>query len=200
MDKPVKLNQKHFRNNEQEVWKAIEGFEDLYEVSSFGRVRSLDRQIWVQPAGKFGYYVTYRGKLLKPCIMTDSKGYKIAKVYLSVNSKQTSYCVANLVAQHFLTNPNNFAFVKHLDNNPYNNKASNLAWVKCINPCIIDRNKAGAKKVKCIETEEVYDSADAASQALGFSIKAGGHGIRHAAQPACKNKTYKGYHFEYIED
>lgn len=45
-------------NYEQEQWKAIIGYEGLYEVSNFGGVRSLDRL----KKGKSGCYQPPEGR------------------------------------------------------------------------------------------------------------------------------------------
>ena len=58
----------------EEIWKTIEGFEGLYEVSNLGRVRSLDR---VRKAG-YGSTANIKGKILTPQYLNDKK-------YLSVN-------------------------------------------------------------------------------------------------------------------
>lgn len=32
---------------EEEVWRPIEGYEDRYEISNLGRVKSLERKVWL---------------------------------------------------------------------------------------------------------------------------------------------------------
>lgn len=80
-----------------EEWRAIRHYEGLYEVSDWGRVRSLDR-VFVQK-GRYGNIVRmpYKGQILKPIIQND--GY--IRVYLS----RKPYLIHKLVAEAFLPIP-----------------------------------------------------------------------------------------------
>lgn len=105
---------------EDEVWKPILGYECLYEVSSEGRVRSLDRII---------IYKDGRRKILKERILhnnVNDLGYYF--VSLSKNGEQKKYKVHRLVAQAFLPNPNNLPCVNHKDETPSHNNVENLEW------------------------------------------------------------------------
>ena len=95
-----------------EIWKNIAGYEGLYEVSSFGRVRSL----------RFG-----KTKILKPG--KNKKGY--LRVSLCKNGKQKTFFVHRLVAQAFLENPQNLPQINHKDENKQNNRLENLEWCSC---------------------------------------------------------------------
>jgi len=99
-----------------EAWKDIKGYESLYQVSSFGRVRSLDR---VTPNGR-----VYYGKILKRTL--DRYGY--FKVTLSINGCHFTKYVHRLVASAFLPNPNDYPQVNHIDENKENNNYKNLEW------------------------------------------------------------------------
>lgn len=102
---------------ENEIWKPVVGFEDSYEVSSFGRVRSLDR--YVKTAHNSFRFA--KGKILAP--INDSKGYKI--VQLGRNHKSA---IHRLVAKAFIPNVNNYPCINHKDENPSNNHFENLEW------------------------------------------------------------------------
>ena len=104
----------------KEYWKPIVGYENLYEVSNLGRIRSFDR--WVK--SKNGSIRICRGRILKP--YTNKDGYLY--VVLSKNNKHKTYKVHRLVAQAFLDNPNNLPQVNHKDENPLNNNVNNLEW------------------------------------------------------------------------
>ena len=103
-----------------EEWRPIEGYEGLYEVSSYGRVRSLDRYVKTC----YGSYRLYKGKVLSPGKKSD--GYLL--INLSCNGKYNTIRVHRLVAQAFLPNPDNLPEVNHKDENKTNNSVENLEW------------------------------------------------------------------------
>ena len=99
-----------------EEWRPIVGYEGLYEVSSYGRVRSLDKY---DSMNRF-----LRGRILR--LFTDGLGYLRAQLYS--NSKRKSFLVHRLVAQAFIPNPDNLPQVNHRDENPSNDNVDNLEW------------------------------------------------------------------------
>lgn len=94
-----------------EIWSNIKGYEGLYQVSSFGNVKSL------------GNDKNRRDKLLKP---GNDRGYKF--VILSKDGAKRRLQVHRLVASAFLDNPDNLPVVNHKDENPSNNRVDNLEW------------------------------------------------------------------------
>lgn len=90
----------------EEIWKDIEGYEDLYQVSNMGRVRSLRRNIILRQGIRNGY----------------------ERVVLSTNNIPKKYSVHRLVAHAFIPNPDNLPQVNHKDENRTNNCADNLEW------------------------------------------------------------------------
>ena len=103
----------------EEVWKDIKGYENLYQVSNYGNVKSLDRYI----KNKNGKMQFYNEKILRP---NDSKGY--LKVTLSKNNRQRTFRIHVLVAKTFISNPENKPEVNHKDGNKHNNHIDNLEW------------------------------------------------------------------------
>ena len=103
-----------------EEWKSIPGYEGLYEVSSYGRVKSLDRYV----KGKSESYRLHKGRILNPS--KDTNGY--LKVLLKCNTKCKTITVHRLVAQIFIPNPDNLPCVNHLDEDKTNNRVENLEW------------------------------------------------------------------------
>ena len=89
------------------IWKQINGFEGIYDISENGDVRRVDS-----------------GLILNPYI--SNKGYKC--IDLSKNGTKQKWLVHRLVAMHFCANPNNDPIVLHLDNNKLNTHYSNLKW------------------------------------------------------------------------
>ena len=99
---------------EPEVWVKVKGYEDLYEVSSHGRVRSL-----------YKHDFTKNKDRLKSA-NSNGKGY--LNLVLRKNGKDKTIGLHRLVALHFVPNPLNKEEVNHKDNNPYNNYYKNLEW------------------------------------------------------------------------
>lgn len=102
-----------------EEWRVIDGYNGVYEVSSLGRVRSIDHYTTqVDNGTKCEHF--YKGKLLK-CV-TDHYGYH--QVELSGKKKK----VHQLVARAFIANPDNLEIINHKDENRSNNAVENLEW------------------------------------------------------------------------
>lgn len=122
----------------QEIWKDIKGYENLYQVSNYGNVRSLNH---FRSTGKG--QCLQKGKILKPGI--QNVGYKF--VVLSKNGKTKGFRVHRLVAQTFIENPNNYPCINHKDENKLNNNVDNLEW------CTIGYNNVyGTKPIKYKKT------------------------------------------------
>lgn len=104
---------------EQEIWKPVGGYEGLYEVSSFGRVRSLDRMgnHWCKGQRLFV------GRLLNP----DCQENHYERVSLHRSGKLDRQCVHRLVARAFLGGLPKQQ-VNHIDGNKRNNRVDNLEW------------------------------------------------------------------------
>lgn len=105
---------------EKEIWKPIKGYEGVYEVSNFGRVRSLDRLV----TNTKGVSQRYKGRILKP--QKDKDGYLYVELNKCGDSKK--FRIHQIVAKCFIPNPNNFPQINHKDENPLNNHVSNIEW------------------------------------------------------------------------
>lgn len=103
----------------EEIWKDIKGYEELYQVSNLGRIKSLKRIIYDV---KKSY--TKKEKIRKLLISKES----YIRISLCKNGKQKKYCVHRLVAETFILNSNNKTQVNHKDCNKHNNNAKNLEW------------------------------------------------------------------------
>jgi hypothetical protein len=100
----------------KEIWKDIEGFEGLYQVSNLGRVKSFDT------TDKLGRI--RKGRVLKP--HRHPQGYLL--VTLCKNGKHKNHKTHRVVAQAFIPNPENKPEVNHIDENKTNNNVNNLEW------------------------------------------------------------------------
>lgn len=106
----------------KEIWKPILGYEGIYEVSSFGRIKSLKRRSKEDK--------NERGLILKQ--KKTKAGYYI--ISLHNQGKEKFFFVHRLVAQAFIPNPENLPIINHIDENKSNNCVENLEWCdQCYN-------------------------------------------------------------------
>lgn len=102
-----------------EIWKEIEGYEGLYEVSNMGRVRSLDRSVIHR-----GKQMVLKGRVLKPG--TNKEGYHF--VILCKEGKKKLTRVHRLVAEAFIQNLDNKPCIDHINTERTDNRVENLKW------------------------------------------------------------------------
>ncbi|MFW9875833.1 MAG: NUMOD4 motif-containing HNH endonuclease [Candidatus Thorarchaeota archaeon] len=96
-----------------EKWEYIKGFEDSYQTSNMGNVKSLRRK------GR------KKEMILKPQEHSDGR----TNVTLYKNGKKHNKKVHRLVAEAFIPNPKNKPQVDHKNGKKADNRASNLRWV-----------------------------------------------------------------------
>lgn len=188
----------------REIWKPVKDFECLLAVSNKGNVIVKG---YIRPDG------TYRRETLKK-ITKHHTGYS----YITVKTDdggQLFFLVHRLVAEAFLSNPDNLPEVNHKDLNKSNNSINNLEW--CSRQENIDHAVAnGAIKKRTIKpkpntpsnpggvskkpvvaidiegNETTYESANACARAIdGFSTN-----VTKCLKG--KSRTYKGYTFKYV--
>lgn len=99
-------------SNVKEVWKDIDGFEGIYQISSKGRVKSLSRKQSTK-------------ERVRVFSMSPS-GYM--RMVLSFNNKRVTISAHREVAKAFIPNPNNLSTVNHIDFDKTNNCIENLEW------------------------------------------------------------------------
>ena len=151
-----------------EVWKDIDGFEGLYQVSNYGRVKSR--------------YAIRK----KP---TTNNGYEIVK--LCKNGEVKHSLVHRLVAQAFIPNPFNFPCINHKDENKRNNIVENLEW------CTRAYNNKYSRAIKVVQYDKnggyigVWESIVDASNALHIDNSLISKCCRH------KRKSAGGFIWEY---
>jgi hypothetical protein len=99
-----------------ENWKDINNYKDFYQISDFGRVKSLRREVIT----KKGVYRYLEEKILIP--LKNPNGY--LSIELSKNNIKERFAIHRLVAEAFITNHENKPEVNHKDCNKKNNNAS----------------------------------------------------------------------------
>lgn len=177
-----------------EIWKPVNGYEGLYEVSNSGKVRSLRFR-----------NIEGRAGILRE--ITLPSGYKYVNLHKDGVAKH--HYLHRLVATAFIPNPNGLPEVNHRNENPGDNTLNNLEW------CSSQYNKnygnraikmAETKKdrftgenavrrspVVCEETGVIYPTMRKAAQAVG---------VTYTKISLCctgKRKTAGGYHWKYAK-
>lgn len=100
-----------------EEWRPVVGFEDGFEISSYGNVRSVDK---MTRDGRF-----WKGREIKK----HRAGQGYLRAVLCVDGKSHHLYIHRLVADAFIPNPDGKPEVNHKDGNKHNNIVSNLEWV-----------------------------------------------------------------------
>lgn len=96
-------------NQEEEIWKqlVLDGKQYNYEISNLGNVKSLETKK----------------------MMSLDKNYRYMRCHLTRDSKRKTYLVHRLVAATFIENPNNLAYVNHINHDKNDNRVENLEWI-----------------------------------------------------------------------
>lgn len=191
-----------------EIWKDVIGYEDLYQVSNLGRVKSLDKTIKVCRSKGKEYQLVVKGRILKS--IPIKTGY--SQVGLTDKNGKLKVCLLHrLVAQAFIPNPENKPQVNHKDGNGRNNYLSNLEWCtisenglhayRILGHKVWHKGKTGkrtptARKVRQLNLDgslvKEWDCASDAVRANGFDSGS----ITHCCRG--ESKTHKGFIWEYV--
>lgn len=114
----------------EEIWKDIEDYEGLYQVSNLGRVKSLKKTVHYSDGRVYSY-----PEKIKNQIIDSTKAYWTVTLSDNRKTPRKKCCYVHvLVAKAFIPNPNNFPMVMHKDqknlrfDNECNNNVENLEW------------------------------------------------------------------------
>ena len=160
----------------KEIWKDKKDYEGHYQVSNFGRVKSI----------KFG-----KERILKP--VTNSSGYLLVELYK--NNIKKKYSVHRLVAEAFIPNPYNLPQVNHKDENKLNNNVDNLEW--CTNEYNINY---GTRTERYSKPVLQYTLDGEFVREWPSARECGRNGFNQGSVSACcrgELKKHKGYIWKY---
>lgn len=157
---------------EERKMKDIPGYEGLYAVTSCGRVWSYKSKRFLNP-------------------IVNNNNYLV--VTLHKDGERKIFLIHRLVAEAYIPNPNSLDTVDHIDNNKMHNYVNNLQWLTRAENTRKE-SYLREKKIKCIETGEVFPSILAAAKAT--SQKTSSH-IGECCNG--KRRSAGGYHWHFIE-
>jgi len=179
-----------------EIWIPVAGYEGVYEVSNYGRIRSVNH---------FTQTKCGSAKMSPGRILSQNRASDYCTVTLCKDGIRNTRAVHRIVATAFIDNPNGLPCVNHKDENKRNNASSNLEWCdRSYNVnygTALERAKpkmAYAKKKPVAqylhgELIATYKSLNDASSISGVDA---GH-IGHCCNG--KRKTAGGYQWAFIE-
>ena len=178
--------------SEEEIWKDVKGYEGLYQCSSAGRVRSLDRTVYVEKGS--GFNRRLKGSIRK---IHDRLGYNV--VSLCKEGKKESHYVHRLVAEAFVPNPNNYPMVNHKDESRDNNEAKNLEW--CTHQYNLNYGTSSKRKNKKLSTPVVGIHVESGKKITFPSMmEAGRNGFYQSEISLCcngKKDQHKNYKWNF---
>lgn len=181
----------------QEIWRPVVNWENLYEVSNTGKVRSIKKGR-IAPAG---------------VLKGSDNGSGYVKIHLKNGERVENRYVHRIVAESFLKKPEGANVVNHKDFNPKNNCVTNLEWTTMkgnsqysLNHGRFDRTETWKRRLK-----RSLDSK-MGKPIIGFDIRSGktyhyralNDCKRDGFQPSCvscccngKRKQHKGVTWEF---
>ena len=133
-------NQNHVCSLENEIWKPVKGYQGYYEISNFGRVKSVDRII------KNNYCGTMHVAEKIKSTTIAATGYPCVTLCRDRKSKQVP--IHRLLMEAFVPKPSGKNYIDHINTIKTDNRLCNLRWVtpkeNSNNPITLQRFKKDA--------------------------------------------------------
>lgn len=168
-----------------EVWKDIKGYEGLYQVSNYGRVKSLQRD---------EKFCKRPETILKPFVC--GSGYQ--EIILHSRRARKPLLIHRLVAEAFIPNHDGKKEVNHKNGNKLDNSVDNLEWAtpsenQIHSRRILKNNCSKKRAIVCVETGEMFESIKEGADKYGLQLS--------NIWKCCNEKqvTTGGYHWKYKE-
>ena len=158
-----------------EIWKDVVGYENIYEVSNLGRIRTNKNKTTYTERHGIRHW---KQRILKQKFQQRVRSDKYdARVILWKDGKEKTFLVSRLVAMSFINNPYNLPQVNHIDGEPTNNNVKNLEWCTeeyNVNHAFDNELVKTAIKVKLINKntgeEKIFNSMSKASQFMNKNV------------------------------
>ena len=169
-------------SNPTEVWKDIPGYEDRYQVSNLGRVRSLPHKVRGRCPSGTEFWRVSPGKMLRPGRMPSG--------HLSVSlGRHNSLCVHYLVLLAFVGPRPDGYDVCHIDGNPENNTLENLRYdTRTENILDVFRNGGMWRKLTLKDIEEIDDLLSRGLSGVEISAR---YNVSQSTVSMIKHRRYK---------
>jgi len=180
-----------------EIWKNIKGYEGLYQISSLGRLKALEKPR-VTPSGGIGIR---KEKIMK--VYDNQRGY--LQIVLRKNNIPKGHKLHRIVAEAFIDNPKKLEQINHINEIKYDNRVVNLEWCNATYNCnygtrihrisisLFDNSKTTKSVIQLSTTGEIIKKWISASDCgrNGFN--------RECVRDCClfKQLTHKGYKWKY---
>lgn len=172
-------------------------------------------ETWQDTPGNPNYIVSDTGRCRRKGRTVDhstrlKKGYVVTDLYQ--DGKRETRRMSRLVAEAFIPNPDDKPEVNHKDGNKLNNNVSNLEWCTKKENCrhawdnglakpsrsMLGRKNPNAgrkgKPIRIVETGEVFNTLKDCEEAIDGNNRHINDCLRG------RQRSHRGYHFEYVDD
>ena len=186
-----------------------------YRDEVIHKYRGEKMEKWTEAVTNSNYVVSDTGRVRragssKDCSTRERKGYMSVDLYEA--GQRTTRPIHRLVAEAFIPNPDNKPEVNHIDGNKHNNAVHNLEWVTHEENCrhawdaglstpsrsMLGRSNPNAgrkgKPIRIVETGEIFPTLKDCEEAIGGNNRHINDCLRG------RQRTHRGYHFEYVVD